>query len=706
MAWSLWQPAKVQNVQASLVEGGTLLANTTYYVRVVSFDSLSATRYTGGWNNLVVNTFGPYSDVVQITTTSTHRSIALTWDKVYKQDGVTEVDAYDVLCTSSLSDYDYDNKRVACSTSYLNPATSINSYTIIAPAQQFWHRIPDGVPNISWDGAGKATMASLSQWMHSNGHERFIKVLTSFGSDVEPELGYMLLARLKINPSASGYAFEMKQTLLWVFGGFDVLNCKVNLRGCVIIFLTPSHNGGSNLGWNAAGSSIVSCDFRSMTGNGAIPVSAGRQFFSSPQIMKRAPYESFYMNTNSTGSNYAYDLLVKAPLLRLSAEGSAASGARSALGIKDVIENLEAGQHIIAGDHVWGPGRPAYCLEAVNTHYANQFVGYWLIDCIGTAENYLGRNGSGLDHQEQISRYYSSSRGNFLSTISKRIKVLVMDENGQRVSGASVYFTGANGQNLCFGNTVADICNLSDNSSIATDVPYRNYDSNEIAVQHDASEIWLRNNTTTNVAPVAGEEYWYAGERIRLIEQLDTYSILRKWRVERGVTNTVTGWIVYNTSFVHLVRAPQYHVTDVHGSVMNITNLVVFKHKYGIPSDYIGWLFSIPETHASIHWYAPVTITVEKEGYRTWEATYPVEMIEQTGVKPFIVVAQLERPELPIYIQETVDVQLAENRVVLSVAEDQIRAEAVIDNIEAVLIEPNNDIHIDASSQTITGRVE
>lgn len=39
----------------------------------------------------------------------------------------------------------------------------------------------------------------------------------------------------------------------------------------------------------------------------------------------------------------------------------------------------------------------------------------------------------------------------------------------------------------------------------------------------------------------------------------------------------------------------------------------------------------------------------------------------------------IERPEPPIYIQETVDVQLAENSVILSVAEDQIRAEAVID---------------------------
>jgi len=218
------------------------------------------------------------------------------------------------------------------------------------------------------------------------------------------------------------------------------------------------------------------------------------------------------------------------------------------------------------------------------------------------------------------------------------VRVVALDAAGQPVVGAKVFFTGAGGQNLAVGNTLADSVRLSPGS--ATDG--RNWQAVETTIHHDDADVWLSYNwsgTGPNNAQ-AGDEYWWMGERLRLVEQLAVDGSWQQWRTARGLTNTTKGWLVAGISNTHFLRAPAYHTTDAAGEVWNVTCLLVGKSAANAPS-YTGWFLSAPANVLAFTWYAPVTVRVEADGYDVWEASYPREVLESVGVKPFVVVAQL-----------------------------------------------------------------
>jgi hypothetical protein len=85
MAVTITKIDKITNVAATLQTGGSLLPNTTYYVRV-----------TGRNQNFNLYCFAGYlttppSDEISFTTTETERSVALTWDGITSVYGAAAV---------------------------------------------------------------------------------------------------------------------------------------------------------------------------------------------------------------------------------------------------------------------------------------------------------------------------------------------------------------------------------------------------------------------------------------------------------------------------------------------------------------------------------------------------------------------------------------------------------------------------------------
>ena len=84
------------NVQATLQDVGSLAANTTYYYRIVALYSLSPTLGLYGGIN-----WSTPSIEISATTTSTKKSISLTWGAVAGASG------YEVYKTTTSGDYSY-----------------------------------------------------------------------------------------------------------------------------------------------------------------------------------------------------------------------------------------------------------------------------------------------------------------------------------------------------------------------------------------------------------------------------------------------------------------------------------------------------------------------------------------------------------------------------------------------------------------------
>lgn len=106
------------NVQATLQDGGSLAANTTYYYRIVAIYSLSPTLGLYGGIN-----WSTPSIEISATTTSTKKSISLTWDAVAGASG------YEVYKTTTSGDYSYTSRhRIGHKTlNYLYAPTTTNS---------------------------------------------------------------------------------------------------------------------------------------------------------------------------------------------------------------------------------------------------------------------------------------------------------------------------------------------------------------------------------------------------------------------------------------------------------------------------------------------------------------------------------------------------------------------------------------------------
>ena len=668
MTWTLWQPAKIVNVQATLVEGGSLAANTTYYIRVQALDSGVSTRRQPyyAWDGAHI--LGPYSDVVQVTTTGTHRSIALEWDRVYKRDGATEVDAYEVLMATDPAQFAVENASLRCAPyGYRAPTTYTNSYTIASPTTEPYRRIPDGVPLITWDGNGPATFEGLYDWLTANDYAQFVQALSSPGGDA-PRMTYHFLGQINIAPEVGGgYALTMEKLNVTVFGGLNVLGCRVKWKNSFLNILVLFHGGGTSLLYNAAGSTVEGTAIWSGLAQFVLQSNFGRGWTGgAPGFLPPGTHERFRANLLGYGLNTAIDLLQSQPVLRPDTGG----GIRSAVAWKTVMQRLAQGQHLVSAEYVGNIGYPSFCMELVNNYEWWQFPGGELVDCVTNAADYQGKTGVTFNRYVSFSNYYGKNAGNRTTTIRRRLKILVLDENSAPLPGARIYVTGSGGQNLVVGYSEQDLTYLIANA--ATDG--RNWQRSETTVKHDDADVWLYKNTSQgSTTPVAGQTYWILSERLRLIERLQVDGNWEKWRTERGLTNTVVGWLVSNggDSVPVLTLAPDYHTTDAAGEAWNIVPLLVYKHAYDNP-DWTGWLLDVPSNVGTLTFYTPITVRVEADGYRPWEATYSLELLEVTGVKPFVIVAQMQPVEPPVIVHSTLSVDWHDDKLEVSLSQKDV----------------------------------
>ena len=86
------------NITTTLVEGGNLEPNTTYYYIMISFYSSTHTNMTYGYRN---NYHSDISPEGSFTTTSTQKSVKFNWTNV------TDAQRYQVLLTKTSGDYTY-----------------------------------------------------------------------------------------------------------------------------------------------------------------------------------------------------------------------------------------------------------------------------------------------------------------------------------------------------------------------------------------------------------------------------------------------------------------------------------------------------------------------------------------------------------------------------------------------------------------------
>lgn len=137
------------NVQATLQDGGSLLANTTYYYRIVALYSLSPTLGLYGGIN-----WSTPSIEISATTTSTKKSISLTWNAVAGASG------YEVYKTTTSGDYSYTSTHRIChkTLSYLYAPTTTNSLIDDGTATLYNALfLENGYPLVTIDGGTEAS---------------------------------------------------------------------------------------------------------------------------------------------------------------------------------------------------------------------------------------------------------------------------------------------------------------------------------------------------------------------------------------------------------------------------------------------------------------------------------------------------------------------------------------------------------------------
>ena len=277
MAWTFWKPSKPLNLTGTLATGVAtsypLLANTTYYFKVVGWDAGNTTTTRSSLNQASPQIYSEYSDTFSITTTTTERKVNLTWDPVLKRNGITQIDGYEVLISTS-DDFttNVNGDKFACfpaDFTYFTACTVTNSaqVTKVPASNGYWKKIPNGIPLCMWDGASTCTFASLYDAMKADpNYAIFAEKMTTFDTDnvlAYHFYGYISIARYTGDATAGVYSLYSDNECIFINGGILASSFKYFLNQSIITLLGSTHSGSTQFfTYPTAGSVTTGCTLR------------------------------------------------------------------------------------------------------------------------------------------------------------------------------------------------------------------------------------------------------------------------------------------------------------------------------------------------------------------------------------------------------------------------------------------------------------
>ena len=648
MAWTFWQPAKPTNLTGSLVAGGSLAANTTYYFKVYAWDMGNTTTTRYALNQSSNQIYSPYSDTFSITTDAVNKSVALSWDMVLKRNGVTQVDAYEVIM-STADDFDTaqdDAKLFPADVGYFNPATNTNSFTVtkLPTATAYTKNIKDGIPYCIWDGAtASCTFKSLYDALAADPYYNiFAKKITSF-NDPNNILGYEFMATIYITrhtgDSVAGvYTFESIGDLIINFGGFNCGGCKYNVRNSYLFFAGSTHAGGMNVfGSPVAGSFLMNTLLRYTIGTTPNAKSWGDMGQNYAPFINANVTSSnnVYQNWTQTADNLslASNIIAISPYYRGTDAAAQTQNTQpyrddSVVATQWTYYFNQASTGTIkkittSGKYGWF----SYNSKIFGYDITNNLYEYFqggqcsFIDCIWRYRNFTGiSDGDGWNPRIKTDTIYGPHLKNSLFYFGKTIFLTVKDKDGNPIEGATVKFENANGTNVTRGNAIANVCKVGGSVRSSGN----NWDTTETTITHDDEDIWLKEVGTYDggiVLPTVGNTYWYGAEKITILSRDAAASAwdasTHHYTATRGVDGTPSGWILSaNATYDNrLVTAPDSLVTNANGQTFNMTVFKVYKFLNIPRTDFLtnylanGW--------ATEYDWGPIKVTVSAPGKQT-----------------------------------------------------------------------------------------
>lgn len=668
MAWTFWMPSAPTNLTGSLVAGGSLDANTTYYFRVFAWDRGNTTTSRTNPTMQEVQVLSPHSATFSITTDATNKSVALTWDAVLKRNGVTQVDAYEVLISTSDNFDTAQDNAILSSSEYFYPTTVTNSATISTKPTVRVKNVHEGFPLMEWDGVGSGTTfeALRIALLADPTYAKFTKSLTPLYDTTDDYLmffmGSIVVNRWMGDSTANQYSFTSLGNVVFINGTLHLAKGKYKLQGNIISVNGQTHRNSS---YTPMADSIVTDNF----------FRCGIRQYLGKSYATNASGVNYLGVTNSTYTNRGNIN----QLVENSGEAVATPDTWMSKGFWTTSTVNGAKGLIRPRLDFRGSSLFNYLTQAS----ANAMKKVYLSDCSMT--NYPQGFGFGTEITSSsipTSIYYSSSDPNggiydciftyptqsgwdpmvtlckdFAFFIGKTLRVQVVDTDKNPIAGAKVAFYSSDGVNLTKGNNA---------STIAAVVPFgssvgNNFELAQTTIPHTTTTIAVREATGSIGYTQLKENtaYWLGAEKIKILLRGAVpawNATARLYTAERGLDGSDTIWQIsggINNSLQYL-EALEYLETDVNGTTFNP---VIFKNYKGNPatptSNYNNYLsVGVAEGRIIERSYSPISIVVKADGYVDKTTVITDATAIASGIAPLNVLVTLEK-QVPLI--QTID---------------------------------------------------
>lgn len=637
-----YMPTAPTGLTASLADGGTLDANTTYYLVVVAADANGSTRID--LTNSAPTMYSPYSAEISITTTTTQRTINLSWNQVMKPNYPSmQVDGYIVLVskTPGIASLDDTAQIAYCPRGYSYLSTLTNSISISSNPTIRWHNVRYGLPLVRGLGDAPHTVEDLASYYKTNLPNHYQQI----GLAPSNPVGHVFYGIIVFNNYSAGVTFTAERTNITIFGYFNAYG-KVSLKNVFWQHFGTSH--GYGIGFYSASLSTSTIENTAMcltAGKYTCDYSATKTWCvgSVPAGFHNYAQSSLIQAHNGTNISPSASIAGKIFTLIPSRLKDTFTG-RNINYDADVIECARNGGIVVVHPKTnfqWSASYYSFIIGHLNASNYAQFHLPHYLDCFWEwqSDSQYGTT-SGFFPKVYFESYYAPSFRNYVMSFWRSIRVFVKDERGNPVSNARVSFWSlARGTNLTHGNSSAQMVGQRPDSQNTT----YNWDSNDVNFQHNANHLWLydwNNNYGTGGSRyiTVGQTCWMQAEKVKIIAQLpDTpyRTGVTKFSVQRGVDNTVPQWQYLSThNYTGCFTAPDYHTTDANGFAWNPTLVEVYKKNItNVSSGTYKVSQLVSNGWFEYYAYFPIKVRIEKSGYIPQEVVLSYNDILKPGVK-------------------------------------------------------------------------